>query len=78
MRPLASRIVRAAWLLVALGLAGGCASANLRPWDRDLLAEKKMRFIPSPIEHAVDEHVYFSKEGSTGGQDVGGGGCGCN
>jgi hypothetical protein len=26
----------------------------------------------------IDEHIYFSKEGSTGGQEVGGGGCGCN
>lgn len=63
-------------LLVAAALASGCAT--VRPWDRDLLSEKKMRFIPSPMVHAVDEHIYFSKEGSTGGQDVGGGGCGCN
>lgn len=62
--------------LVALA-AGGCA-ATVHPWDRDLLAQKKMQLVPSPMLHAVDEHVYFSKEGSTGGQDVGGGGCGCN
>ena len=55
---------------------GGCAT--VRPWDRDLLAQKKMQLVPSPMQHAVDEHVYFSKEGSTGGQDIGGGGCGCN
>ena len=30
------------------------------------------------IRDAVDDHIYFSKEGSTGGSDVGGGGCGCN
>ena len=70
------------WLLrtvIALALPGllaGCAT--VRPWDRDLLAEKRMRFIPSPMLHAIDEHIYFSKEASTGGQDVGGGGCGCN
>jgi hypothetical protein len=51
---------------------------SVRPWDRDLLAEKKMSFVPSPLEYAVDAHIYFSKEGSTGGQDVAGGGCGCN
>lgn len=56
--------------------AGGCAT--VKPYDRDLLAEKKMQFVPYPMVHAVDEHIYFSKEGSTGGQDVGGGGCGCN
>jgi hypothetical protein len=27
---------------------------------------------------SVDDHIYFSKEGSMGGMDVGGGGCGCN
>ena len=37
-----------------------------------------MSFVPSGPEHDVDEHVYFSKEGSSGGQNVGGGGCGCN
>jgi hypothetical protein len=51
---------------------------SVKPWDRDLLADPRMQFIPSPMVHAVDQHVYFSKEGSTGGEDVGGGGCGCN
>jgi hypothetical protein len=67
-----------ALLILLAGLAGGCASMRVQPWDRDLLSEKKMRYVPSPAENEVDEHVYFSKEGSTGGQDVGGGGCGCN
>ena len=66
----------AALLLALIGLSSGCAT--VRPWDRDLLAEKHMRFIPHPMVHAIDEHIYFSKEGSTGGQDIGGGGCGCN
>ena len=61
---------------MAAFFAGGCATVH--PWDRDLLAEKKMRFVPNPSQQAVDDHVYFSKEGSTGGQEVGGGGCGCN
>ena len=74
------RLVRAAFLLALLGLVSGCAAAavHVRPWDRDLLAEKKMRFIPSPMVNDVDEHIYFSKEGSTGGQRAAGGGCGCN
>ena len=74
-----TRDVRAAALLLAIAaLASGCAASAVKPWDRDLLAQKKMRFIPLPMEHAVDEHVYFSKEGSTGGMDLAGGGCGCN
>ena len=67
----------AAPLLLAAALAG-CAAMQVRPWDRDLLSERKMSFTPLPLELAVDEHIYFSKEGSTGGQSVGGGGCGCN
>jgi hypothetical protein len=69
---------RALLLILAAVAIGGCASAGVKPWDRDLLAEKKMSFRPSPIESEMDDHIYFSKEGSTGGQSVGGGGCGCN
>jgi hypothetical protein len=68
----------AALLLVVSSLAGGCAATAMRPWDRDLMAQKKMRFVPNPRETAVDDHIYFSKEGSTGGHQVGGAGCGCN
>jgi hypothetical protein len=75
-----TRTARAAAYLALAACAAlsvaGCATVH--PWDRDLLAQKKMQLVPTPMLHAVDEHVYFSKEGSTGGQDVGGGGCGCN
>jgi hypothetical protein len=63
---------------VAFVLGSGCAAMRVKPWDRDLLAEPEMRFNPQPMENAVDEHIYFSKEASTGGDDLGGGGCGCN
>jgi hypothetical protein len=59
-------------------LLAGCSATAVKPWDRDLLSEKKMRFTPSPMLNSVDDHIYFSKEGSTGGTDVSGGGCGCN
>jgi hypothetical protein len=55
-----------------------CTLTPVQPWDRDLLAEEKMQLIPDPTESFIDEHIYFSKEGSSGGQGVGGGGCGCN
>ena len=57
-------------------LLSGCAA--VKPWDRDLLAQKKMQLVPAPVDNALDEHVYFSKEAASGGQGVGGGGCGCN
>ncbi|MGH7742111.1 MAG: DUF4266 domain-containing protein [Candidatus Eiseniibacteriota bacterium] len=67
-----------ALLLTLAALVTSCATTPVKPWDRDLLAQKKMRFVPLRIENAVDEHIYFSKEGSMGGSDLGGGGCGCN
>jgi hypothetical protein len=72
-----ARLWPLALVVASLALASGCA-AMVRPWDRDLLADPKMRLRPSPMMSAVDEHIYFSKEGSTGGAGVGGGGCGCN
>ena len=68
------------WFALALVVAAAvCSScATVQPWDRDLLAKPQMRFQPRPMLSAVDDHIYFSKEGSTGGMDVAGGGCGCN
>ncbi len=59
-------------------VAAGCSSEPLKPWDRDLLAEQKMQLVPSPMDEYLNEHIYFSKEASSGGKGVGGGGCGCN
>ena len=55
-----------------------CAFQSVKPWERDILAQDKMKLEPNPIEAAFDEHIYFSKEAASGGQGVGGGGCGCN
>ena len=60
---------------VAVGLAG---CAGVEPWDRDVLARPDMQLVSDPIEQATDDHIYFSKEASSGGQGFGGGGCGCN
>jgi hypothetical protein len=55
-----------------------CSLQTVEPWERDVLAQKKMQLTPDVIENSLDEHIYFSKEATTGGQGVGGGGCGCN
>ncbi|MBP7588766.1 MAG: DUF4266 domain-containing protein [Thermoanaerobaculia bacterium] len=49
-----------------------------KPWDRGELAKRCMRFDGYPLELALDEHIYFSKEASSGGSGFAGGGCGCN
>ena len=69
-------------------LASGCSfynaaneaftMQNVEPWQRDLLARDDMQLDPDPMRTFADEHIYFSKEASTGGRGVGGGGCGCN
>jgi hypothetical protein len=58
--------------------AAGCSSLGVQAWDRDVLARDDMQLVSDPVEAALDEHIYFSKEASSGGQGFGGGGCGCN
>jgi hypothetical protein len=64
--------------LSVLALASGCTSLGVKAWDRDLLAREDMRLDASPVDTAIDEHLYFSKEASSGGRSYAGGGCGCN
>lgn len=49
-----------------------------KPWERGKLAQEEMLIGGDPLEASIDEHVYFSKEASSIGSSIGGGGCGCN
>jgi hypothetical protein len=71
---------RRATLVAALTAAGAALSAcaGVEPWERDILARPDMQIVVDPLEAASDDHIYFSKEASSGGQGFGGGGCGCN
>ena len=63
----------------AMCVLAGCSSLDtVQPWDKDLLSKKSMQPVPDYFENFYDEHIYFSKEASSGGQSVGGSGCGCN
>ena len=59
-------------------LCAGCSSMGVEPWERDILAKDEMQLTTDEIEAATDDHIYFSKEASSGGRGFGGGGCGCN
>ncbi len=59
-------------------LTTGCTNLGTKPWERQNLAKREMLLISDPIEAATDDHIYFSKEASSGGQSFDGGGCGCN
>ena len=64
-------------LIIGIFLSA-CSSLGVQPWERDLLAKDSMQLVPDYLDNFYDEHIYFSKEASSGGQGVGGGGCGCN
>ena len=69
------RLIVTTCLLLVLS---GCSSMGVDPWDRDVLAREDMQLIVDPLEAATDDHIYFSKEATSGGRGFGGGGCGCN
>ncbi|EKF72871.1 putative lipoprotein [Alcanivorax hongdengensis A-11-3] len=70
------KIITAALLLVGLA---GCQNLGVQPWQRDLLAQPAMTIGEADgLDDAFDDHIYFSKEASSGGRGFGGGGCGCN
>ena len=71
-------ILKITLVLATLITTTGCANLGVEPWERDLLAKKEMSLNAEPIDAALDEHIYFSKEASSGGKGFGGGGCGCN
>lgn len=61
-------------LLFVIGCANP-ASLKCKP-----MPEIKQRFLllSQSNQRAIDDHIYFSREGASGGRTFGGGGCGCN
>jgi len=56
----------------------GCIK-DVKPWEKETLAKHTMQQDGiNPIQKQFEEHIYFSKEASKGGNGVAGGGCGCN
>jgi hypothetical protein len=66
------------FLVISAALAAGCSSVGVKPWQRDVLSRPDMRPDGGGLDDAIDDHLYFSKEASSGGRSFGGGGCGCN
>ncbi len=65
-------------LLLALLPLAGCTFAPPQAWEKDLLALPAMAMDGDPLDQRFVLHIYASKENSSGGNGVGGGGCGCN
>lgn len=63
-------------LCASTPLVHGCTTVE--PWQRDVLARPEMSLDAAALDASIDDHIYFSKEASSGGRGFGGGGCGCN
>jgi len=72
-----SRLSLGVAILVVVTVTG-CSSLGVKPWQRDVLAREEMQLDSDPLDAAIDDHMYFSKEASSGGRSFAGGGCGCN
>jgi hypothetical protein len=68
------RLAKALAVLALAATAAACTTVE--PWERDLHARADMQ--PDARDAAIDDHIYFSKEASSGGRGFAGGGCGCN
>jgi len=72
------RLRRVTASLLVIATIPGCSSMGVEPWEREVLAKDEMQLTSDPVEAALDDHIYFSKEASSGGRGFGGGGWGCN
>jgi hypothetical protein len=67
-----------ALLVATLGLQGCASIEPVEAWQKGMLAKPEMTFDDDLLDKGFREHIYSSKESSSGGAGVGGGGCGCN
>ncbi len=67
---------RLALVLVSLVTLAGCA--NVSQWERSYLSDHMMVFDSDPIEGRLHRMIQDSREASTGGYGVSGGGCACS
>jgi Domain of unknown function (DUF4266) len=65
-------------LVMGVALLSGCSGMQPKAWQRGDLAQPEMAWDPDPVDAAMRQHTYDSKEAASGSATVGGGGCGCN
>jgi hypothetical protein len=64
------------WISVIALFCSACAT--VRPEDKEYLAEPSMTWANTTMAARHENHVIDNREGSTGGSQTQGGGCGCN
>jgi len=77
---ISNRLLRLLFLGALAFGGGGCAASKwtVRPHQRELLADRIMKFDADPQEQAAEQHILENREGAIGGSGTSGGGCGCN
>ena len=66
-------------ILGGIGLAAICAGCQtVAPYERDMLARPDMQLGGAAELAESERHATEVREGSIGGLDAAGGGCGCN
>lgn len=65
-------------LAAASAMLSGCAATGGQICVKPPVASEEMQLDRRLSKGLIDDHVYFSKEASSGGRSFGGGGCGCN
>lgn len=63
-------------LLLGIFACAGCA--RVQPYERETLARRDMELGRNAGMTAGEDHGRAYREGSSGGGDAKGGGCGCN
>ena len=71
-------LVRCFVLSICMLSLNACSSLGVQPYQREVLAKEEMLPVSDRIAQDYDDHIYFSKEASSGGGTFAGGGCGCN
>lgn len=66
-------------MLMIILLFHGCFSFldAVRPYQREILAQKKMLITPFTSKESQEGHVFLIREASSGGETSFQGGCGC-
>jgi hypothetical protein len=67
-------------VLLLVVITTGCArlTPDVKPYEREMLADPIMGFSRDPVSDQYLQHVYDVREGARGATTSQGGGCGCN
>jgi len=65
-------------LAMAASAIAFSSCSTVAPYQKGNLADYTMRSDRDELASVMTSHIQFSREATTGGEGVGGGGCGCN